>query len=935
MVDVELGVELGALERREDGTQTGLRGHTRHAVGGRVDGISTRLSARNHGGHTGTSGVVGVDVDGKVRVTLADRADQQGGGLGLEDTGHILDTQSVGAQLDDLVDQFQVVVQVVLLLGVQHVSAVADGGLDHTASGLHGLDTDLELVDIVEGVEDTEDVDTVLLCLLAEVVDGIVRQRRVGNAVGSSEQHLEGDVGDQLPELAKTVPGVLVEETHGDIEGGTTPALQGIGVGQRVTGLLGNVDQVDRTHTGGQQRLVSITPGGVHDETALVGAHCLGEGLRTLAVDDLLPASGAGLGHVDEFAGIVVQLGEDDLALEFRLTDLTLDAAAIDSQVTQVGQQLLGTVLAADQGKQLRGVVDEGGPAGAFNESWVAQQRGQEGNVSLDTTDTELHQGTQHLAARNLVGGSQTGTLDQHGVIVRSDDGTGKAVSTVQTDTVTTSGTVDLDLTGVRGEALGRILGGDTALDGETTSRDALLRQAQLLERGTGSNLDLGGDDINTRDLFGDGVLDLDTGVDLDEVVAVLLVDQELGGTSVAVVDGASQLDGIRQDLVADGGGQVLGRGQLDHLLVTTLDGAVTLEQVDDVALAVTQQLDLDVLGLVEEALDEDGAVSKGALGLGGGTLKGIAQVSLVANNAHTTATTTKGSLDNDGEAIGIGEVLDLFVPLHGALRSGHDGDAALDGQLTGGHLVTQGLDGFRGRAHEDDTGLLDLAGELCVLGEESVTGVDQLDAVLEGDLDNLVSGQIGAHGGVLTALSNHVGLVRLLTVHGQAVLVRVDGDGLQGQLVGGTEDTDGDFTTVGDEDLLELHDGGIGAQTPVDRVLDGGMAVILDEFGIVDGLLRLGVVGGHDGQGGRSTPDTQLRLNSQRRRRGRQWRSCRERRGGQVQTKRKKRTEEGNNESTGPGGILPAGTGTTRRRLRRGRNRLRNQLHAAQDAVR
>jgi hypothetical protein len=45
---------------------------------------------------------------------------------------------------------------------------------------------------------------------------------------------------------------------------------------------------------------------------------------------------------------------------------------------------------------------------------------------------------------------------------------------------------------------------------------------------------------------------------------------------------------------------------------VTTLDTAVTLVQMDDVAEVVTQQLDFNVLGLVKETLDEDGSIAKG-----------------------------------------------------------------------------------------------------------------------------------------------------------------------------------------------------------------------------------------------------------------------------------------------------------------------------------
>lgn len=51
-----------------------------------------------------------------------------------------------------------------------------------------------------------------------------------------------------------------------------------------------------------------------------------------------------------------------------------------------------------------------------------------------------------------------------------SDDSTGETVTTIQTDTIATCGSVDLNLAGVRRETLRRVFSGDTTLDGETAS---------------------------------------------------------------------------------------------------------------------------------------------------------------------------------------------------------------------------------------------------------------------------------------------------------------------------------------------------------------------------------------------------------------------------------------------------------------------------------
>ena len=196
-------------------------------------------------------------------------------------------------------------------------------------------------------------------------------------------------------------------------------------------------------------------------------------------------------------------------------------------------------------------------------------------------------------------------------------------------------------------------------------------------------------------------MLDLDTGVDLDEVVAVLLIDEELSGTSVAVVDRLGQLDGIVQDGIADMSRQVLGRSDFDDLLVSSLDGAVTLVEMDNVALVVTEELDLDVLGFVEEALDEDGAIAEGALGLGSGALKGFLQVGLLAHDTHTTTTTAEGSLDDDREAIFVSELLDLLKRADSVLGTRDDRNATLDGQFPGRDLVAELLNDLGLRANE------------------------------------------------------------------------------------------------------------------------------------------------------------------------------------------------------------------------------------------
>jgi hypothetical protein len=284
---------------------------------------------------------------------------------------------------------------------------------------------------------------------------------------------------------------------------------------------------------------------------------------------------------------------------------------------------------------------------------------------------------------------------------VRSNDSTGETVASVETDTITTRRSVDFDLSGVGGEALGRILSCDTALDSKTTGRDAILSKTKLVQCGTSSDLNLSGNDIDTGDLLSDCVLDLDTRVNLDEVVAVLLVDQKLCSACISVTSSLGQSNSVGENVVADVRREILSRSNLNNLLVSSLNGAVTLVQVDNVTVVVTEKLNLNVLGLVEETFDKDSSVAEGSLGLRGGALERLLETLLLADYSHTTTTTSEGSLDDNGETILVGELLHLLEPCDSARGTRHNRNVGGVGELSGRDLVTERVNDFGRGADE------------------------------------------------------------------------------------------------------------------------------------------------------------------------------------------------------------------------------------------
>ena len=116
----------------------------------------------------------------------------------------------------------------------------------------------------------------------------------------------------------------------------------------------------------------------------------------------------------------------------------------------------------------------------------------------------------------------------------------------VQPDAGAAGRAVRGDRAGVRAESVGRVLGGDPALQGGAVDPHLVLGQAEIVEALPAGDPHLGLDQVDVGDLLGDGVLYLDPGVHLDEDVLAgplaLGLDQELDRPGTRVVDRLREL---------------------------------------------------------------------------------------------------------------------------------------------------------------------------------------------------------------------------------------------------------------------------------------------------------------------------------------------------------------------------------------------------------
>src|SRR5208283_4677754 len=194
---------------------------------------------------------------------------------------------------------------------------------------------------------------------------------------------------------------------------------------------------------------------------------------------------------------------------------------------------------------------------------------------------------------------------------------------------------------------------------------------------------DLALDDIDSGDDLGDGVLDLEPGIDLDEVErAGLVIDQELDGAGVLVTD----LPADRKRRLADGGaykcGDVGGRGDRDDLLVPPLERAIALVEVNQTAVPIAKKLHLDVLGAADELLEEHVRAAESVPGLTARLVeRGVERISTF-HDSHAAPAAAHRRLDDHRVAQRPGHLIRPWARQHWRVAAGKDRHAGLACQV-------------------------------------------------------------------------------------------------------------------------------------------------------------------------------------------------------------------------------------------------------------
>jgi len=304
---------------------------------------------------------------------------------------------------------------------------------------------------------------------------------------------------------------------------------------------------------------------------------------------------------------------------------------------------------------------------------------------------------------------------------------------------------------------------------------------------------------VDAGDLLGHRMLHLYPWVSFHKVerARLTLIEEKLEGANTAVVHRAGQLQGAVDDRLTQLGIEVGAGGDFQQLLVAPLQAAVTFPQMADRA-AVAEHLHLDMPRLAYQLLDIQGAVAERRLRLRLAARIGRVQLGRLEDRTHATPAAAGQRLEHHRTMLG--EKGLRLAEGHRTVDSANQRHAAAFGQRAGGGLVAEQFEHLRRRTDKGQAGSLAAPGELGILGEKAVAGMDRLATLGTGHVDQLLHVQVGRYA---TPAQRH-GEIGLTRMQAGAVVFGEYRHRANAQVGAGAGDTNGDLAAVGNQHGLK-----------------------------------------------------------------------------------------------------------------------------------
>jgi len=382
--------------------------------------------------------------------------------------------------------------------------------------------------------------------------------------------------------------------------------------------------------------------------------------------------------------------------------------------------------------------------------------------------------------------------------IVKRWDGVTAVDVRVHPDADTAGGVVKIDRAGGGSEIVSGILRIDAEFDGVSQGAKVIEFGAEAF---AGSDFDLLFDQVDSVDLFGHRMFDLDAGIHFEKVKVAGIIDEELHRTGVFVLNGLGKFDGgfphpFTEIAIEEGGG-----GFFEKFLVAALDRAVAFADVDNFSALIAEDLEFDVVRFFNIFFKIDVGISEGFFCFHACGEEAFDEADVIVSGSHSFAPSAGDRLNHYG-------IADLFCGFdrfllgsYWAIASRGDGDAGFAGIFSSEGFISHSADRFgRGTDEADVAGLANF-GEVGVFGEESVARVNGVHVSNFGGGDDSVDFQITLSAGTWPDTDGFIGG---LDVEGVVICLGVNGEGANAHVFAGADDAECDFAPICDKNFFK-----------------------------------------------------------------------------------------------------------------------------------
>ena len=314
---------------------------------------------------------------------------------------------------------------------------------------------------------------------------------------------------------------------------------------------------------------------------------------------------------------------------------------------------------------------------------------------------------------------------------------------------------------------------------------------------------DLQGDEIKPRHRLGHRVLDLQTGVDLDEPGrdGRGRIDQELDRGEPLQLRRLGERQSLRVQRPAKVRGQPDGRCELDQLLPTALKAALPVPQHLG-APTVADHLHLDMPRFRHRAFEIDAVIAERRLRLRATLNERRLQRVRIGHRAHPSPAPARRRLHQHPRRALLRHEPACGGEVRRVDKTRQTGDPGCAREPDGPDFVAEQLQRQRRRPDEDEAGVATRASKRRLLAQKAVTWMHRLGAEGSGCGDDRIDVEIGAH----PAARQDGGFIAETRVQTVRVIARMDAQGHATEVGQRPRDPDGDLAAISDQHALKSH---------------------------------------------------------------------------------------------------------------------------------